>query len=250
MRVTVLMMLILGIRTAAVAENARVTVSLDGLWEIDESSSEGEVPATFEHRVPVPGLVRVAEPSFPAVDEFRSRENIQRVMGDHAWKAYEERMKEPIERATGKEEVFVVGVSQQPRNYFWYRTTFSPPPQKDVAILEIGKVQFGVAVWLNGKAVGQHLNCFGSVRFNVTQAINWQGGNELVMRVGAHPGVLPVTVPAGTDTGKFFWTPGVFDSVRLILNGKSLEEVAVRTTRPVSYNLGELREPVPAERSA
>ena len=39
-----------------------------------------------------------------------------------------------------------------------------------------------------------------------------------MIRVGAHPGVLPATVSAGTDFEKNRWTPGIYDSVSLALS--------------------------------
>src|SRR5262249_4499750 len=49
--------------------------------------------------------------------------------------------------------------------------------------------------------------------FDLTAAVRWNAVNELVIRVGAHPGVLPVNYPAGTDFEKLKWTSGIYDSV-------------------------------------
>jgi predicted signal transduction protein with EAL and GGDEF domain len=87
----------------------------------------------------------------------------------------------------------VSGIARQNRNYFWFRTQFRAPAQKAVALLRIGKAQFGTAVWLNGQKVGDDPACFSSLRFDVTRAVNWSGDNTLVVRIGAHPGVLPDT---------------------------------------------------------
>ena len=87
-----------------------------------------------------------------------------------------------------------------------------------MAILKINKAQFGTAVWLNGKPIGEHLGCFTAGYFDLDAApCDWQGENELVVRIGAHPAVLPATAPAGTDNEKLKWTPGIYDSVSLIL---------------------------------
>ena len=52
--------------------------------------------------------------------------------------------------------------------------------------------------------------------------------NELVVRVGAHPGVLPETVSGGTDFEKNRWTPGIYDSVSLVLSDNpAIETVQV-----------------------
>jgi hypothetical protein len=78
--------------------------------------------------------------------------------------------------------------------------------------------QFGATVWLNGKKVGEHLPCFSAAVFEISGVIRWNAENELVIRVGAHPGVLPDPTSAGTDFEKLRWTPGIYDSVTLALS--------------------------------
>jgi hypothetical protein len=108
-------------------------------------------------------------------------------------------------------------VSLQQRNWFWYHRVFEITGTNDVAILRINKAQFGAAVWLNGTKIGDHLPCFTAAIFDVSKAIR-PGRNELIVRVGAHPDVLPPTVSAGTDFEKIRWTPGIYDSVSLALS--------------------------------
>ncbi len=154
----------------------RTTISLDGTWDIEDSKEPETIPAAWKHKVPVPGLAHSAQPAFPHVDEFDSRMLIQnRVRAG----------KQPKSAI-----VFNAGVSHQDRNWFWYHRTFDVPASRSVAILRINKAQFGAAVWLNGIKVGEHLPCFTAAIFDVSQTIR-QGRNELIVRVGAHPGVLP-----------------------------------------------------------
>jgi hypothetical protein len=181
----------------------RVIVPLDGEWKIGESLEAGKVPSAFDHTVRVPGLINQAKPAFPMVDEFQSRELIDKMV----------REKTLPSNARTKE----VGFSKQPRNYFWYQRTFRTPEKRTTAILKINKAQFGVQVWLNGKNLGDHLNCFAAGYFDLTPAINWTGDNTLIVRVGAHPAVLPKDVPAGTDFEKLKWAPGIYDSVSVHL---------------------------------
>jgi hypothetical protein len=96
-----------------------------------------------------------------------------------------------------------------------------------VAILRINKAQFGAAVWLNGVKIGDHLPCFTAAVFDVANAIR-RGRNELIVRVGAHPGVLPPAVSGGTDFEKSRWTPGIYDNVSLALSeNPAIESVQV-----------------------
>lgn len=191
----------------------RTTIPLDGTWDIEDSKEPETIPAAWKHKAPVPGLAHSAQPAFPHADEFDSRMLIQnRVRAG----------KQPKSAI-----VFDAGVSHQDRNWFWYHRTFDVPVLRSVAILRINKAQFGVAVWLNGVKIGDHLPCFTAAIFDVSQAIR-QGRNELIVRVGAHPGVLPPTVSAGTDFEKIRWTPGIYDSVSLALSGNpAIENIQV-----------------------
>lgn len=188
----------------------RLTVSLDGAWEIDESVSPGDIPAAFRHQVLVPGMANLARPPFANVDQFDSRELINNRV----------RRK----RLPASALVETVGIPRQERNYFWYQKVFTVPERRQVAILKINKAQFGTAVWLNGHKIGEHLGCFTAGYFNLTQALDWKGENRLVVRVGAHPAALPASVPAGTDFEKLKWTPGIYDSVSLALSDNPVIE--------------------------
>ncbi|MCW5981060.1 MAG: hypothetical protein KIT09_23460 [Bryobacteraceae bacterium] len=195
---------------AACLRAERVTLSLDGEWEIADSEAAGPMPASFNRKAPVPGLANLANPSFEDVDLFDSREVISN----------------RIRRGLLPPSAAVknAGVSRQKRNYFWYRRSFQAPARKQVAILKINKAQFGTAVWLNGKPAGENLSCFTAGYFNVTESINWAGENRLAIRVGAHPGVLPEWIPAGTDFEKNKWTPGIYDSVSLLASDNPVVE--------------------------
>jgi beta-galactosidase len=188
----------------------RKTVSLDGIWDVADSVSATAIPTEFGHKGPVPGLVHSSIPSFPDVDQFDSREHIINLVrrGDLPHTAI----------------VNNAGVPHQNRNYFWYRTSFTPGVTKAVAILKINKAQFGTAVWINGKLVGEHLPCFSAAYLNITSAMRWSGPNELIIRIGAHPGVLPANVSAGTDFEKLHWTPGIYDDVSLLLSDNPVVE--------------------------
>ena len=95
-------------------------------------------------------------------------------------------------------------------------------------MLVINKAQFGTAVWLNGKKIGEHLGCFTAGRFDAADALNWSGENRLVVRIGAHPGVMPRWAPYGTDNEKALWTPGIYDSVSLLLaDNPAIETIQV-----------------------
>jgi beta-galactosidase len=188
---------------AAPAAAERVTLSLNGTWQIADSVAAEAAPKAFPATVAVPGLVHNATPAFPDVDAFDSLELVSNKIAQKLLPA--------------SARVAAPGVSRQKRNYFWYRRTFTAPAVRAVATLRVNKAQFGTAVWLNGTKVGEYPGCFSAGLFDLTPAMKWKGENVLVVRVGAHPGVLPATYPAGTDFEKLKWTPGIYDEVSLHL---------------------------------
>ncbi|MCC7499788.1 MAG: hypothetical protein IT160_19565 [Bryobacterales bacterium] len=188
----------------------RVSVPLDGVWQIEDSVSPSDPPRRFTRTVPVPGLANLAVPAFADVDRFDSRELISSVKYN----------KHPPADAP----LPPVGTPRQERNYFWYRRTFRVSSPKPVAILKIAKAQFGTAVWLNGKKLGDHDGCFTAGYFDASAAIRRNAENELLVRIGAHPAVVDPRMAVGTDFEKLKWTPGIYDSVVLLLAGSPVIE--------------------------
>ncbi len=201
----------------------RVTISLDGQWRIEDSVEADSMPASYGHTVPVPGLANLARPNFPDVDRFDSAAVISNRI--RKGKAPESAMPDNA------------GVPLQDRNYFWYHRTVRVGERKSVAILKVNKAQFGTAVWVNGRAVGEHLGCFTAGYFNVTEALRWNGENSVTIRVGAHPGVLPPEIPAGDDFEKNLWTPGIYDSVSLMLMDNPVIETIQVSPRILSSEI-------------
>lgn len=178
----------------------RQTLSLDGQWQIADSRSADAMPTRYDRTVSVPGLAHEAQPVFKDADAFISRENMaRRIAGGLAPEAWM--------------RTYWGGKSDQERSYFWYRTTFRAPKARAVALLTIKKAQFGTAVWVNGQAIGTYAGCFSASRFRIDQALSWNAENTLVVRIGAHPAVLPDNFPTGSDFEKNRWTPGIYDSV-------------------------------------
>ena len=211
------LLLLLAVLAAPLWAAKRITLSLDGPWEITDSIDGEQQPAAYSHHAPVPGLSHSAVPGFKDVDQFESRELIQNQVSRNL--------------APASAQVSNAGVSRQQRNWFWYRRQFEIPAIRSVAILRINKAQFGATVWLNGKRVGEHLPCFSAAIFDVSGVVR-QGSNQIVIRVGAHPGVLPANVSAGTDFEKNRWTPGIYDSVSLALSDNpAIESIQVAPSR-------------------
>ena len=136
----------------------RTTLSLDGAWRIADSTSATEMPAAFPTTVPVPGLANLAKPGFRDVDKFISRENLANRIRSKL---------SPDEWLTN----YWKGKVEQDRDYFWYQKTFRAPAPRALAQLRIAKAQFGTAVWLNGRKVGEYAGCFTAGYFKLNGAI-------------------------------------------------------------------------------
>ena len=213
----------------------RTTLSLDGTWSVAEGIQAEEVPASFDHKVAVPGLTNQARPAFPDVDRYETHEFVFTMKHNGVLPA--------------SEKCEALGRTPQKRNYFWYERTFTAPARRDSAVLVVNKAQFGAAVWLNGKNLGEHLGCFTAGRFDATAAMNWSGENRLLVRIGAHPGALPVWALYGTDGEKAVWTPGIYDRVSLLLaDAPTIETIQVAPQIQSSTILVQtrLRNPAPA----
>jgi hypothetical protein len=203
LRAGFLIWLLLAASTALPATSRQV-LSLDGKWQIADSLEPETIPARFDRTVPVPGLANLARPAFKDVDAFMSRELLANRIRSNL---------SPADWLTN----YWKGKINQDRNYFWYRKTFRAPASRAVARLKINKAQFGTAVWLNGQKLGEYSGCFTAGFFDLSPAIRWNAENTLLVRVGAHPAVLPDNFPTGSDFEKIKWTPGIYDSVSVIL---------------------------------
>jgi beta-galactosidase len=200
---------------AAIAQ--REVVSLNGTWDIEESTSGEKVPQKFNHKVEVPGLVNMSQPEFADVDKFYSKEYY-----GNTW------VKPGLIKLNINEDTLKIGYSFQKRNYFWYHKTFESKPGHEVVILKINKAQFGTVVWINGFKAGEYNGCFTAQYYNITSFLKETGKNEVLLRIGAHPSVLPSSIPAGNDFEKRHWTPGIYDDVSVIFtNYPYLENIQV-----------------------
>ena len=227
----------------------REVISLNGEWKIEESVDSRQMPKKYTHTVQVPGLANMAMPVFDGIDKFYGKEYIQNY--------WTKAMQVKIDADT---DTLKIGYSFQKRNYLWYKKDFELEAKKELYILKINKAQFGTMVWVNGKQAGSSTDCFSSQYHDITRLLKVPGKNEVIIRIGAHPAVLPKEVPAGNDFEKRHWTPGIYDDVSLICTNYpyiesiqvapdiNKEEIAIQTvviTRPgtsaltINYSVSE-----------
>jgi hypothetical protein len=175
----------------------RQVLLLDGQWEIAEGGMD-QIPAKFDHRVPVPGLVSLATPAFDSPGPIITRNETMEEFKNHQVGM---RKKDPK------------------RDAFWYRRAFTlDGPVPAVAKVKVSKAMFGTRVFLNGMLLGDHVSCFTPGYFNALPALK-TGLNEILIRVGADRDALGQSYPNGFDFEKSRYIPGIFDSVQLILSG-------------------------------
>ncbi len=181
----------------------RTIISLNGIWNITESVKPTPVPTLFDHSVQVPGLADLSVPPFKNVNLYDGVDYL-----NNSW------VKKYVKDVNT--DTITLGISEQQRNYFWYKKEFVLNEKKDIILLKINKAQFGTYIWVNGKFAGKHLGCFTAGYFDITSLVNQPGKNTLIVRIGAHPGVLPPSIPSGSDYEKSKWTPGIYDDVSII----------------------------------
>lgn len=218
--------------TPAAAEKPqhRTVISLDGQWDVEDSVAPEAMPQSYGHRAPVPGLTHSAVPAFPDVDQYQSRQLLSNLVDQGRYS-----------KADYDKLGNIRGISHQARNYFWYRKAFQAPAPSQVALLKVNKAQFGTVLYLNGIRIGEHAPCFTSATFDVTRAIRWNASNVVVIRIGAHPGVLPPNVSQGTDFEKNRWTPGIYDDVSLMTMNNPVISVV-----QVAPKLASSADPIPS----
>lgn len=188
----------------------RTIVNLNGVWKVADSIGADEMPQNYDHTVAVPGMMSIAEPEFKDVGEFETRYrqycamNLKMCTGGKTdWPINEEAMQQ------------FMGISHQERNYFWQKRSFQAPKQHQFADLIVLKARFGFKVWINGEVVGENDSCYTSARYDITDVIRWGEENEILIRIGAHQGVLPDGNTCMEDAEHKMWYPGVWDDVEL-----------------------------------
>lgn len=68
----------------------------------------------------------------------------------------------------------------------WFKTIFElnrKPEQEEINTLKFSGVDYFAEVWLNGTRLGSHEGYFQTFVFDVTHALNYSGGNELIVKV-------------------------------------------------------------------
>ncbi|MBQ7691715.1 MAG: beta-galactosidase [Muribaculaceae bacterium] len=113
-----------------------------------------------------------------------------------------------------------VGDSLSADQALWYHLTFKTPKHEagKRVRLNFGAVDWDARVWVNGHEVGNHQGGYTAFSFDITEALNTKGSNELVVRVldGTDTGFQPCGKQRSKTRG-IWYTPvsGIWQTVWL-----------------------------------
>lgn len=120
-------------------------------------------------------------------------------------------------------------LSWQKEEYFWYKKTFvlNSKQKKPHAFIKIEQSQFGSEVYLNGQGLGGYIGCYTSHEYSADKAINYNGENTLLVRVGAK-NTLSADSAVGHDWERVSYIPGIWGDVFLYLTDEvKIENIQV-----------------------
>jgi len=71
------------------------------------------------------------------------------------------------------------------RSKLWYHRNITAPPSWRArrVRLHFGAVDWHCQVWVNGRAIGQHQGGYDAFTFDITDALRWNGGEEILVSV-------------------------------------------------------------------
>ncbi|MBB4035421.1 polygalacturonase [Dysgonomonas hofstadii] len=166
------------------------TISLNGLWDVRLTD---EKPDSYASKVPVPGILTM---SSPLVAEGLHGNDLKDDVG---------------------------------YNYVWYHLDFDVNEEHyKSAILKI-RAKYNALVFLNGKEIGYDHHCtYSHAEFDISNAINYQGSNELVVRVGSWNTASSPSKENSSEWWRNSRAPGLWDDVSIELgNSVGIKHIKV-----------------------
>ena len=172
-------------------------IDLNGTWDFDQTETAFP-PKKFTRKIPVPGLIHLAEPRI--VD-------------------YEKFFKRP-ERVALETSHNLQNMDYTPK-YSWYKKSVVIPAERkgNEVVLTIKKAQYVTHVYVNGMDAGISMACYTPIDLNITDYVKYGASNELLIRIGDRIW-LPSEAAGGTDKEKEHYLPGIWDDVHLSFSDK------------------------------
>jgi beta-galactosidase len=186
-----LILILLSVRVTF-SQDQRTTINLNGTWEFDQTT-KAFPPEKFTRKIPVPGLIHLAEPRIEEYDKFFKRPD----------------------KAESVEQFNLYNLDYIPR-YSWYRRTVFVPKELEgkEGMITLKKSQYVTQVYINGIDMGTSIACYTPVEFPVGNALKYGAENEILIKVGERTW-LPAEAAGGTDKEKEHYLPGIWDDVSL-----------------------------------
>ena len=166
---------------AGFALESRTVIGLSGTWDFEQTKT-AFAPEKFTRKIPVPGLIFLAQ---PRIEQY---------------------------------EAYCDG-TYEPR-YSWYRRKFTVPADLKgrQAVLTILKSKYVTQAFLNGIELGQSVSCYTPVEFPASHALRFGQENELLVRLDDRKR-LPSQAAGSTDKEKVTYWPGIWDEVYISFTG-------------------------------
>src|SRR5450759_3354858 len=136
--------LFIGQYTGAI--DPRTTINLNGMWEFDQTVNAFP-PKKFTRKIPVPGLIIMAEPKIADYDKFVKRPG----------------------QVASKDQHNLYDIDYTPR-YSWYRKSVyvAPELEGNEVLISLKKSQYVTQVFINGIDLGTSMACYTPVEFRAT----------------------------------------------------------------------------------
>ncbi|WP_218916221.1 glycosyl hydrolase family 28 protein [Pseudopedobacter saltans] len=176
------------------------TISLNGIWDVALTDKQ---PDAYRSKVPVPGILTMSKPLVAD--------------GLH-----------------GNDVTDNVGY-----NYVWYRFGFDVNEESYPSALLKIRAKYNALVFLNGKEIGFDNHCtYSHAEFDISKAINYNGHNELVVRVGSWNTASSPSKENSSEWWRNTRAPGIWDDVSIELSNaitikhiKTLPDIKNKSTQ-------------------
>lgn len=191
--------------------NPRTVINLNGIWDF-EQTTKAFPPTSFTRKVPVPGLVHLAEPKIEQYDVFFHRPDKKA--------EYSNNVVVVNSKGEKKLRINTYNIDYTPR-YSWYKKTVFIPKdlENKEGIITLKKSMYVTQVYLNGIDLGSSIACYTPVEYSLRTAIKYGAENEILIKVGDRYW-LPSEAAGSYDNEKEHYTPGIWDDVLLSFTDK------------------------------
>lgn len=179
------------------SQEGRTTICLNGEWEFDQTE-KAFPPQKYTRKIPVPGLVHLATPRIEQYEKF---------------------FKKPTDVEMVDQSNFLDRDYTPMYNWYKRKVRIDNNLKGEQLFLTIKKSQYVTQVYVNGYQVGQSMECYTPIDFNITEAVRFGEENEIIIRVGDRAW-LPSEAAGGTDKEKVHYLPGIWDDVFISATGK------------------------------